>query len=140
MKMQVDIRRTNGDLQFKAENEIGRSVMLDGGDSREGMRPMELLLSALGSCAAFDVVHILQKQRQPLEDIHVNVVGTRPEDGEPKPFDSVEMRFTLTGSLDAEKAERAVSLSVEKYCSVGATLRPETEVTYTVEILRTTSA
>lgn len=138
--MKVDIRRTNGDLQFEAVDEIGRSVLLDGGDSHDGMRPMELLLSALGSCAAFDIVHILRKQRQPLEDIRVSVSGIRPDEGEPKPFESVEMRFSLTGDLDTDKVDRAVSLAVEKYCSVGATLRPETRVNYTVEIARTTSA
>jgi len=133
--MKVDIRRTNGDLQFEAVNELGRKVILDGGDCHEGMRPMELLLSALGSCAAFDVVHILRRQRQPVEDVRISVSGTRPEEGSPRPFDSIHMKFVVAGNPDRKKTERAVSLSVEKHCSVGATLRSETEVTYEIEMV-----
>lgn len=135
--MKIDIHRTDGGLKFEGVNPQGHGVVLDGSDAHEGMRPMELLLTGMGACAAFDIVHILQRQRQPLTDIGVSVEGERPDEGIPKPFTDIRMHFVLRGDLDESKVLRAVKLSVEKYCSVGATLRPETKVSYTVQLAKT---
>ncbi len=132
--------RRNDDLRFESQNTNGQTAIIDGGANPQGMRPMELLLSALASCSAFDLEHILRKQRQPVEDVRIEVEGIRPDEGFPKPFESIHMHFTLLGDLDEEKVQRAVALSVEKYCSVGATLKPDTTVTYSVSVVRTSEA
>lgn len=99
-----------------------------------GMRPMEALLSSVATCAAIDVVAILQKQRQQLKDLQIEVEGDREEGKAPTPFTSIQMNFILFGKLDAVKAARAVELAVEKYCSVKESLDPSITVTYSFEI------
>ncbi|HBQ13833.1 MAG TPA: hypothetical protein DEF51_22755 [Myxococcales bacterium] len=93
------------------------------------MRPMELLLTSLAGCAAMDVVHILRKQREPLEDLRIEAEGDR-KDATPAPFTRVHLRFVATGAVNPGKLERAVRLAVEKYCSVGSSLDPAIEVTH----------
>ncbi|HKK40114.1 MAG TPA: OsmC family protein [Cryomorphaceae bacterium] len=132
--MNINIARKDRHLHFEAENDRGNRVSIDGGDESKGMRPMELLLTAMGSCSAFDAVLILEKQRQTVRDFWVKVSGTRAAVGEPKPFESIHLIFTLEGEIDKAKAERAVKLSVEKYCSVSATFRPETKITYELKL------
>jgi putative redox protein len=138
--MQVKIRRMNHKVHFEASNADGNTVQLDGspaiGGEGKGMRPMELLLTAVASCSVFDVVSILEKQRQPADDVQIEASGERAETGDAKPFTSLHFRFLLTGDLDREKAERAVQLSVEKYCSVGASLDPGIPVTWETVITK----
>lgn len=114
-----------GPAAFEATGGSGGMAIVDGspdiGGEGRGMRPMEQLLAAVASCAAMDVVHILRKQRQPLEHLHVEIEGTR-RDSVPAPFTAMKLIFVARGAVDEHKLERAVRLSVEKYCSVRATL------------------
>jgi putative redox protein len=114
-----------GPAAFEATAGSGGALVVDGspeiGGEGKGMRPMELLLSAVASCSAMDVVHILRKQRQPLEHLRIAIEGTRAE-GVPSPFTSMKLLFVARGAVDESKLERAVQLAVEKYCSAGATL------------------
>ena len=111
----------------------GGTLVVDGspeiGGEGRGMRPMELLLSALASCSAMDVVSILRQQREPLESLRIEIEGDR-KDATPAPFTAVRMVFVANAQVDAHKLERAVKLAVEKYCSVGATLDPSVAVTW----------
>jgi len=129
-----------GPAAFEATAASGGQATIDGspeiGGEGRGMRPMEALLTALASCAAMDVVHILRRQKEPLEDLRIEVDGERPEEGAPKPFTRIHMTFTAVGEgLSEKKVKRAVALSVEKYCSVGATLDPTVPVTHATAIL-----
>jgi putative redox protein len=134
MEMTVNLSRKDDHMHFEAENDRGNVVSIDGGEDSKGMRPMELLLSGIASCAAFDAVHILKKQKQDVTDFQISVKGERSKEGTASPFKSIYIDFTLKGNIQPEKAERAVKLSVEKYCSVGATLRPETAITYNLNL------
>jgi putative redox protein len=89
----------------------------------EGASPMELLAVALGGCTAMDVVSILQKMRQPLEDLQVEVSGEKADE-HPRRYLSLEIVYRLRGDLDEHRVKRAIELSESKYCSVQATLRP----------------
>jgi len=133
MDMNVSIIRRGDHLHFEGDNRRGNTVLIDGGEQSKGMRPMELLLTAMGSCSAFDAALILKKQRQVIDDFRVEVSGTRPDTGAAKPFEKIHLTFFLSGKIDEKKAERAVKLSVEKYCSVSATFRPETKITYNLK-------
>lgn len=122
-----------GPAAFRAVAGSGGELIVDGapeiGGEGRGMRPMELLLSAIASCAAMDVVHILRKQREPLTELEVHTEGQR-KDATPSPFSRVHLRFVAQGGVNAHKLERAVKLSVEKYCSVIESLSDEVTVTH----------
>lgn len=126
-----------GPAAFEAQAAGGGNLIVDGspdiGGEGRGMRPVELLLSALASCAAMDVVHILRKQRQGLASLTISAEGVRA-DAVPAPFKSIKLVFeaqaTTPGAIDDHKLQRAVQLSVEKYCSVGASLDPAVEVSW----------
>jgi len=133
MEMKVEIVQES-ESAFRATNLNGAEQIIDG-DALAGLRPMESLLNALASCAALDLVHILKKQRQVLNSLKIEVLGIRPDSGEPKPYRKISMNFILEGNLDKEKAERAVKLSVEKYCSVGASLHPEIDINHQTTII-----
>ncbi len=122
-----------GPAAFRAVAGSGGELTVDGapdiGGEGRGMRPMELLLSAIASCASMDVVHILRKQREPLTDLEVHSEAQR-KDATPAPLTSVLLRFLAHGGVNAHKLERAVKLSVEKYCSVIESLDDVISVTH----------
>ena len=120
--MKVSLALKNQAVHFEGKSEdTNVSVHIDGspaiGGEGLGVRPMELVLMAVGSCAALDLVSILKKQRQDLQDISIAVEGQRREEI-PTVFTKIHILFTLTGTLDHDKAERAAELAVKKYCSV----------------------
>ncbi len=118
-----------------ARVDIGASKSIGGDES--GFRPMQLLLVAAGSCAAIDVVNILKKSRVEFSSVGIEVEGDRKEGAVPSPFVNVHLRFLVRGAKaeDLPKAQKAVSLGVEKYCSVSASLDPAIRVTHSTEIV-----
>ncbi len=136
--MKIEINRLNDGFQLEGVNDEGNTVRLDAspdiGGTGTGMRPMQLLLTALGACGTIDIISILKKQRQPLDDIKITVTGERPNTS-PAPFTAAHIHFKLFGKLDPDKVQKAVSLSVEKYCSVAETIKATTKITYSFEII-----
>jgi putative redox protein len=113
----------------------GRLDMASGLDEPgQGATPMELLAAALAGCTSMDVVSILQKMRQPLEGLRVEVHGEQADE-HPKRFISLEVVYNLSGALDERKVQRAIELSETRYCSVAATLRPAVSISsrYVIE-------
>ena len=105
---------------------------------RPGPSPMELMLIGAGGCSTYDVVSIMEKSRQRIEDCVVELTGERA-DTDPKVFVKVHMHFTVSGrGLDPKRVERAINLSVEKYCSASAILAATAELTHDFEIIDTT--
>lgn len=105
------------------------------GDAATGPSPMVALLMACGGCSGADVVEILSKMRVRLARLSVEVDGTRREEF-PKRYVAIRYIYRLTGDgLDRAKAERAVTLSLDKYCSVIHSLAPDIEVDYAVELV-----
>lgn len=112
----------------------GRPRVVVDGNTRAGTSPVELLLLAAGTCAASDVVVILQKMRVGLRSLDVGVRGTRREE-EPRRYTAIHFRFAVHGEgADEVKARRAIDLSLEKYCSVVASLAPDIRITYDVAL------
>jgi putative redox protein len=112
----------------------GRPLILVDGDSAVAISPVELLLLAAASCSAADVVLILEKQRVALQSLEVVMQGTRREE-HPRRYTALRLQFTLAGAgADEDKARRAIDLSLEKYCSVVASLAPDIPVTYDVTL------
>lgn len=138
--IKIEINRLNDSFHMEALNEQGNSVHIDAspeiGGGNNGMRPMQLLLAAMGGCSSIDIINILKKQRQDLKDIKITVTGEREKDAVPSLYTEVHVHFKLFGNLDRDKAEKAVTLSVEKYCSVAKTLEKTAKVTYSFEIIK----
>ena len=120
------------DSRFRVESSLGVEAVFDG-DRKVGLSPMENLLGSLATCMGIDVVMILEKMRTDLRGLKIGLTGERnPEP--PKFYRKVVFVFTVTGDIPEEKAERAVSLSFEKYCSVFHTLRKDLVVDHKVVI------
>ena len=128
-----------GNYHFVANNEGGQQVTIDAspaiGGENKGARPMELLIMGLGGCSGIDVINILKKQKQPLRDIKITATGEREKEVVPSLFVEAHVHFRLYGDLDEEKVKRAVSLSVDKYCSVAKTMSHKATITHSFEIL-----
>jgi putative redox protein len=113
-----------GGLRFTAINAGGHETAIDS-DRVQAPSPVELLLEALGSCAAIDVITIMEKVRTPLESLEIHLDGDRHSPA-PRYFTNVRMRFDAWGvGVNPAKLERAINLSVVKYCSVYHSLRPD---------------
>lgn len=123
----VELNQVHGDYGFEVKDEYGQSVKIDnspehGGDNF-GVRPMQMVLMALAGCSGMDVISILKKQRQSVTDYKTIVRGEREAGVEPSVWKKVELEFIIYGDVDESKAQRAVELSINKYCSVAETLR-----------------
>lgn len=126
---------------FVGESGTGHKIVLGTASGPEGQTPgpspMELVLIGTGGCSAFDVVHILERGREPVEDCVVELDAERATE-DPKVFTRIHMHFVVTGDgLARSKVERAVQLSVEKYCSASAMLARTATITHDFEVIDT---
>ena len=122
-------------MQFVGMDSGGHSVVLSGDDQQSGVRPSEMLLVALASCTAVDVVEIMEKKRKPLSALEIVISGERDPDP-PWPYRRIDVNYRLSGEGLTEKAvSQAIQLSSEKYCSVAATVRGVAEIRTQFEIL-----
>ncbi|TAF73461.1 MAG: OsmC family peroxiredoxin [Bacteroidetes bacterium] len=138
--MRIDIKRINDAVNLEATNDTGVKLLMDGSDAiggkNLGMRPMQILLASLGGCSSMDVLSILKKMQQDVTEYQVVLNGNREEGVEPSLFKTIDVKFILKGNnLDANRVERAIELSMTKYCSVAKTLEPTCSITSSFEIL-----
>ncbi len=136
--MEVVLQRLDQDFHFEAKGSSPIPVHIDAaegiGGHNAGARPMELLLMGLGGCTAIDVILILKKQRQVVDDFQIRVHGDREkiEGTEKTPFRKINIQFELNGQIDGNKALKAIQLSMDKYCSATAQLEPSSVITHTL--------
>jgi putative redox protein len=127
--------RMKEDHEYEAINSQGIAVQIDMYDPEEkkAQSPMDLVLSALGSCASVDAVLMMKKKRRTVEDFYVEVEGVRNE-GVPAFFTDIHLKFILV-SPDAKELEfeKVIALAVDKYCSVASSLK--STITYSTEII-----
>lgn len=127
-----------GERTFLGQAESGHAIAFgSAGESglKPGPSPMELLLLGTGGCSAYDVVHILERGREPVSDVMVELDATRAET-DPKVYTRIHMHFVVKGrGLNPSKVERAVSLSIEKYCSASAMMAATATLTHDFEIV-----
>lgn len=98
-----------------------------------GLKPSDLLLLAAASCSTYDIVPILTKQREPLQGLEVTCSGEQQPDP-PYQFTCIHLHYAFKGPIDPKKAERAIQLSEDKYCSVTNTLRSAVTITHDFEV------
>ena len=121
------VTRMNDGFVFNAVDEAHNTMRLDipleQGGHGTGLRPMQTLLSALGACSGVDIVMILNKQKETIEFFEMIIDGERETAKEPALWSSIHIVFKFKGSMTKEKAQKACALSIDKYCSVAATLK-----------------
>jgi putative redox protein len=126
------------DQEFEFKNNSNNSLTVDMHDDnlKKNHSPMELLLSALTSCAAVEIVSMIKKRRRDFKDLKAITTGIRAKNP-PRFFKSINIEYQIYSSdLTKVEARRFISLSIEKYCSVGATIRTDTIVNHSFEIFR----
>ena len=124
---------------FEATTGTGHKIVMDGpqesGGQNQGGRPMEMLLVGMGGCTAYDVVTMLRKGRQDIRQCLVEIDSERATEP-PKVFTKIHLHYKLEGSnLQANKIERAINLSTEKYCSATIMLAKTATVSHSYEII-----
>jgi putative redox protein len=128
-----------GGLKFEGISAFGHKIVTDasradGGDEA-GYKPSEMLLFSLAGCTGIDIVRILEKQKQQLTALEIELVGQQPDEY-PKPMETIEIKFTARGkNLDPQKVARAIELSEQKYCTVGLTLQNKTRITSSYKVV-----
>ena len=135
--MKVTLKHVEN-MQFRATTDSGHNITLDAspdhGGENAGARPMETVLVGLGGCSAIDVMLILKKSRQQVTDCQIDIEAERA-DAVPAVFSKIHVSFIVTGdNLDAKKVNRAVALSMEKYCSVTRMLEKTADITFDARI------
>lgn len=140
--MKVTLKRLNDACHLEAANESGNNVSIDGspavGGAGKGARPMELVLMSLGGCSSIDIISILKKARQSLDDLEVSIEAERQQGVEPAMFTKIHAHYIITGDIAPERVKQAVDLSLSKYCSVARILEQTATLTWSWEIRPTT--
>jgi putative redox protein len=128
-----------GGMQFVSVADSGHAVVMDGppsvGGNNSGASPMELLLMGTGGCSGMDVISVLQKKKQHVTSLDINVIGEKADE-HPKKYTAIAIEFVVTGkNISEEAVKKAVQLSMDKYCSVKATLEGTARITYGYRII-----
>ncbi len=136
--LEAKVKYVNG-LPFVGEATSGHAIVMDAdtsvGGRNTGVRPTELLLIGLGGCSGMDVVSILKKKREDIRGVEINIKGEKAET-HPMKFTDIEIEFIVTGrNISGESVKRAVELSMEKYCSVKATLEGSARINFSYRIV-----
>lgn len=136
--MKINIHRLNDAFLFEAKNEQGKTMQMDanpevgGGDL--AFRPVQALVASLGGCSGIDVIMILKKQKQQIDDFDVEIDVERATDQTPAIVTGLHLKFKLKGKIDADKLDKAIKLSLEKYCTVAKMLEKTAKITYSYQI------
>lgn len=135
--MNIELQRINDETKLEGVNRHGAKVVIDGSSSENdgspGISPMEMVLMGVGGCSSMDVLSILKKQKQVVEDYKVLVNSKRSEEI-PKVFEHIHVKYIFKGDLNPKKVERAIALSMEKYCSVSIMIEKTAKIDWSFEI------
>lgn len=126
------------DEKYSVKNTSGNELVVDMYEKgmKENLSPMELLLSAVTTCAAVEVVSMIKKRRRDFKDIKAESSGVRA-DTHPMYYKEINIKYIIySNDLQDNEADRFISLALNKYCSVGSSIRKDTQVKHSFEILR----
>jgi putative redox protein len=127
-------------LQFVGSASSGHAIVMDAdtevGGNNTAPRPMELLLIGIGGCAGMDIVSILKKKKQDITGMEITIKGGQI-DTYPKKYSDIALEFIVRGKEISEEAvKRSIELSMNKYCSVKASLEGSAKVSFTYKIIQ----
>jgi len=127
-----------GGLKFEGTSVYGKKIITDSskdtGGEEDGYSPSELVLFGLAGCTGIDVLLIMQKQRQKVESMEIELIARQNEDY-PRPFHTIEVKFIVKGDkIDERKLSQAIELSQNKYCVVSQSLKMPVNLTSSYEV------
>jgi len=132
--MRLTVAHTGQGSAMECVTPQGARIAFDEADAGTTGSPVQHLLASIGACALMDVETILRKKRLAFSDLRVECVAQRPDEGNPKPLQSVRLVFHVRGDVPQKAMDDAVRLSVERYCSVGETVRNGAPIAYEARI------
>lgn len=136
--MKLALTRIEEPFVLELQNESGNTCVIDAnpaiGGKGLGFRPMELLAGSLAGCASIDVINILKKQRVEPSHFSIDIEANRKE-GVPSSFESIKLIFHFDQSVNLEKVNKIIEMTLQKYCSVSASLKEEIEITYESKLI-----
>ena len=134
----VSLHRIDNDFLLEAKNVVGQTLRMDGnpeiGGHDHGLRPLETMIASLGGCSSMDVIMILKKQKQEITDYGVEIEYERDHNQEPALITKIHIKFIVKGKVDADKLDRAIKLSLDKYCTVSKMLEKTAKITYSYQL------
>ena len=136
--MKINIHRLNDAYLFEARSENNVTMQMDanpeigGGDA--AFRPVHALVASLGGCSGIDVIMILKKQKQQIDEFDIEIEAEREKDKTPSLVTGIHLKFILKGKIDKDKLEKAIELSLEKYCTVAKMLEKTAKITHSYQI------
>ena len=130
--MEIKLESIHGSLNYKGTNTRGQSIQFSG--NKENISPMETVLMAAAACSSIDIEIFLEKMRQPFDRIEVDVKGTRV-DAVPSIFSDIHLHYKIYGDIKPSKAQKAVEMSMDKYCSVSIMLSAGVNITHSHEVI-----
>jgi putative redox protein len=136
--MKINLHRLNDAYLFEARNEANVTMQMDanpeigGGD--KAFRPVQALVASLGGCSGIDVILILKKQKQQIDEFDIEIEAERAMDQTPSLVTGIHLKFILKGKIDKDKLEKAIELSIDKYCTVAKMLEKTAKITYSYQI------
>src|SRR5690606_13250329 len=128
--MKITLKSLPGNLRFEASNEKGDTHLFSGED--QWVRPMESVLMAMAACSSIDVELFLKKMRQDIQSIEVEATAERAEEP-PRIFTKINLIYKLTGDIKDEKAQKAIEMSINTYCSVSKMIEKSAEISYSYQ-------
>lgn len=135
--MKLKLNRIKSPFVMELTNESGDKCVMDAnpsiGGTGAGFRPMELLAGSLAGCVSIDVLNILKKQRIELVNYSIEIEAKRKV-GIPSPFENIHLNFEFNGDVLEEKIRKIIDLTLEKYCSVSASLDKAIQISYSIKI------
>mgnify|MGYP002642593405 CR=1 FL=1 len=133
--MDMELTRIEAPYVFELNAQNNLKLVMDSSESLEGknrgMTPMQLLLGGLMGCMSIDVMLVLKKQKMSPKVYRVEADATK-KDGVPTPYDKIHLKISIDKEIDLKRVHRAVDLSLNKYCSVRASLHPDISISYEI--------
>lgn len=134
----VTLHRLDNDFLLEAKNVVGSTIKMDGnpeiGGHNLGMRPLETMIASLGGCSSMDVIMILKKQKQQIDSYDVEIEYERDQNLEPALITKIHIKYIVKGNVDEDKLDRAIKLSLDKYCTVSKMLEKTATITFSYQL------
>ena len=130
--MTLSLERINDAIQFRGTNG-SFELPIASTDEQDGLSPMEMAAMSVVGCSSIDILMILEKQKQEVDDFSAEIDGERAEES-PRVFTELHMHYTLTGDVEPAKVRRAIDLSLDTYCSVSNMIKHTADISYSFSV------
>ena len=131
-RMNVSLERINDQIQFRGTNG-STDVTIASTDEQEGLSPMEMTAMSVVGCSSIDILMILEKQKQEIDDFSAEIDGERADES-PRVFTDLHMHYAFAGDVEPAKVRRAIDLSLDTYCSVSNMIKHTADITYSFSV------